>query len=537
MKNYTRSLLTVVLAVSIVFSMLCVGAVAETAEPITLTFATTKNTNIADYDTNKNTLWLEESLGINIEWVFLTDASEKFAIMVNAGDDLPDIVNISLSDADIMAYADQGVFIPIEDYIENIPDNTIKTYLESGTDIFNESDLKLITMPDGHIYGLPTKDLTSTNVWGYNAYINYAWLETLGLEVPTTTDELYTVLKAFKEEDPNGNGIADEIPMVGCADNFWNMPNGYLINPFIYYSTYKGLLSEDGQLSYMYNQEGYREALAYMAKLVDEGLLSPLSFSQDVTQYRSLVDGGDYPVVGMVTTKELSLFTNPERYRDFGCIGPLTGPNGDCWATHIVSMDTPSSTFFITRDCKNPELAFMLGDLMISPEGCMWCSYGEAGVDYQLFEKDDPSNVPFIPTAQYYCLRNYGWNTPGQNSYLAGHNPFILGDFLYTEVWDGIMDVNSAFYTRALLTENTEPYRDKAPEELVKKIIYTVDEQEQIADLDANLSSYVMEMQSAFVTGVRSLDEWDAYLSELETIGLSEYLSITQTAYDRMNDK
>ena len=49
----------------------------------------------------------------------------------------------------------------------------------------------------------------------YKIWINQTWLDNLGLDVPTTTEELYTVLKAFKENDPNGNGIQDEYPLVG----------------------------------------------------------------------------------------------------------------------------------------------------------------------------------------------------------------------------------------------------------------------------------------------------------------------------------
>lgn len=43
--------------------------------------------------------------------------------------------------------------------------------------------------------------------------INKVWLDKLGLEVPTTLAELKEVLIAFRDGDPNGNGIQDEIPM------------------------------------------------------------------------------------------------------------------------------------------------------------------------------------------------------------------------------------------------------------------------------------------------------------------------------------
>ena len=72
---------------------------------------------------------------------------------------------------------------------------------------------KLITDPDGHIYALPSSRGKSYSGSGQNMMINKAWLDKLGLQVPTTWDELENVLKAFKTQDPNGNGQADEIPM------------------------------------------------------------------------------------------------------------------------------------------------------------------------------------------------------------------------------------------------------------------------------------------------------------------------------------
>ena len=49
-------------------------------------------------------------------------------------------------------------------------------------------------------------------------WFNYDWLEKLGLEEPQTTEELYEVLKAFKTQDPNGNGKANEIPLTGSIE-------------------------------------------------------------------------------------------------------------------------------------------------------------------------------------------------------------------------------------------------------------------------------------------------------------------------------
>ena len=76
---------------------------------------------------------------------------------------------------------------------------------------------QMVTNPDGHIYTLPGKKPLRPKGCD-TPFINKAWLDRLGLEMPTTVDEWYEVLKAFKEQDANGNGDPnDEIPLTGSA--------------------------------------------------------------------------------------------------------------------------------------------------------------------------------------------------------------------------------------------------------------------------------------------------------------------------------
>ncbi len=73
----------------------------------------------------------------------------------------------------------------------------------------------LITAPDGNIYALPQVNECYHCMYQQRMWIYKPWLDKLGLKMPTTTDEFYEVLKAFKTKDPNGNGKADEIPLSG----------------------------------------------------------------------------------------------------------------------------------------------------------------------------------------------------------------------------------------------------------------------------------------------------------------------------------
>ena len=155
------------------------------------------------------------------------------------------------------------------DYFAQQDTNLEAVAEEVGTDF-----LAAISTPDGGIYGYPIYYPEANNMTKYRAWMNQTWLDNLGLEQPTTPDELYEVLKAFKEQDANGNGDPnDEIPMLGCAAGWSTDPTPFLISAFVYWDDDLMLnIDEDGQISPAYVSEKYREGLAFMKKLVDEGL-------------------------------------------------------------------------------------------------------------------------------------------------------------------------------------------------------------------------------------------------------------------------
>ena len=88
------------------------------------------------------------------------------------------------------------------------------------------------TAPDGHIYALPQWADCYHCTYPDKLWINSTWLKKLNLQMPKTTEELRTVLRAFKTQDPNGNGKADEIPMTTDAQD--SSLIAYLMNAFAY---------------------------------------------------------------------------------------------------------------------------------------------------------------------------------------------------------------------------------------------------------------------------------------------------------------
>ncbi len=167
---------------------------------------------------------LQEDTGIKIDW---TTMSESLAEQVNiriAGEELPDaFLGVGFSNYDISRYGDDGTFIDLTPYLTEEYMPNLSRILEENPDIRSA-----ITMDDGYIYGLPSGERMGTAGIGaaedYSIYsvpqfsmINKAWLDELGLPVPTTLEELHTALKAFKDNDMSakyyGNAAGSTIPM------------------------------------------------------------------------------------------------------------------------------------------------------------------------------------------------------------------------------------------------------------------------------------------------------------------------------------
>jgi hypothetical protein len=118
---------------------------------------------------------------------------------------------------------------------------------------------------------------------------------------PTTTDELYEVLKAFKEGDPNGNGIADEIPLLGATTGWNALPTNFLMNAFAYTrrGTYGGYLERASNgVRFVANTPEWREGLRYIHRLYAEELIGRETFTQKNDQAKATIENPDTEMVG-----------------------------------------------------------------------------------------------------------------------------------------------------------------------------------------------------------------------------------------------
>ena len=192
-------------------------------EDLTLTVGIPQNASVEDYDTNAFTLWLEEASGIDLEFELYmpmeNDYKSKLNTSMVSGDELPDILfGFNLGRKFYQDMGEDGYLVDLAPYFSD-KEGVAKIWwerFETLDDYYQELVLRnLWDDEEDNIWAMPRVEYSTYDVQDFQIFINHVWLEKLNLKMPTNTDELYEVLKAFKTKDPNGNGKADEIPLLG----------------------------------------------------------------------------------------------------------------------------------------------------------------------------------------------------------------------------------------------------------------------------------------------------------------------------------
>ena len=520
-----KRFLTLMIALLLVLCAIPMAASAE--ERPTLTILMAQDTYVEDYETNAFTKFIEDSMNVNLDFVLLpaSDASDKLAVMIQSGQELPDIINYSLDVTTTYRYAQAGAIIPLNDYYETLGDN-VKKVEELVPGIY-----EYIRCPDGNLYSIPTYTKGLHDEHKYKIWINKVWLDNLKLEIPTTTEELYTVLKAFKEQDPNGNGIQDEYPLVGGTG--WSQdPTIYLMNSFIHTDDGDRLIVEGGKVDVVYNREAWKKGLEYMRRLVDEKLLDPISFTQDDSQLRAMANNEGTCIVGAFAFSSITLMpvATGEWVHDYVCLAPVEGPDGVRLAYYQPTI--PTNRWFITADCKDPELAFKVGDFMFDPteEVFLRARFGVEGEHWSRPQEGDVTAWGDEYPPMYRQDINI-W-TVSQNAHWRNNAP------LYADkaCQGGVYSEELSWWDKPI-AEGVMAYVacDPAPGTFVPTLNFTEEETDEISEIRATLKTYVKESMIRFITRDMDLDtEWDKYVEELNNIGVEKFVTVCQQAYDRM---
>jgi putative aldouronate transport system substrate-binding protein len=512
---------------------------------VNVTLIADTRTHIDDYAKVEVVQYLEKLTNVHVNWKTLPSSVEAVSLSLASGEDADGYwtsnAGIGITSDQLEQYGVQEkMFMPLDALIEKDMPN----YKKAIAAVPNGVGLTKST--DGKIYALPQIDYCQHCEHSAKMWINQTWLDKLGLKTPTTTDEFYAMLKAFKTKDPNGNGKADEIGMIGAITNSWQQyAEMFILNSFVYYDPNLPVLGyyvDKGTVTSSLKLPAYKEGLKYMTRLYKEGLIYEGSFTQDADVVKKIVESGDVPVVGAAPAGYTGMFVakiGDERSRDFRPISPLKGPNGfrnapfESWPISVGHL-------VINSKSKNAEVLLKWADFFYSLEGTLYNRYGMRGKGWDLVkagstEKDYNGNP-----AVWKQLREWDPNT------------FINESFFDTGVWN--MDVNfrpscaspqgldlwSAEGNEQQLYLTTKNlYKPYAHNEMaLPPLKFTPAESLDVAALRTELQKYMQKTQFDFITGAANIDtDWSKYLDGLEKAGVSRLQAAYQKAYERQIGK
>jgi len=503
---------------------------------IELTMFCAPSALIESMDTNEFTKWYEEKTNVHIVWDAVPEQSRVERLnLILAADDLPDVIfGASVTKDDEMVYGPQGKFIDLTPYIEKhgyyikemfdaVP------YVRAG-----------ITAADGKIYSLPQVNECFHCMYGDSrAWINTALREELGLEVPTTTEELRTYLKALKD--------AGKIPLTASkpSGNSATNMNGvvvYLANSFVYTDPADSIYIEDGVVKASYVQPEFKEALKYMHSLYEEGLIDPAAFTQTSDELKQTCENPDENLVGAAQAWYFGSLGSleGERHKVFDELYPVTGPTGLAYTSYSPYRHS-TGQYVITNKCDNPDAAMKWADFLFSDEAAVrYIECGREGIEWRAAEEGELD--VWDRTAKRARIDDtsaYG-ETSNVHYYQMGPS---FRSFEYRESWyrgEGDMYGKDAYEWRLhVYTVDATKYRPDMEHIKVYPPVYaTEDDARELKRITSNIKDHRVLYVDAFVTGERDIDkEWDAYVEGFNAVELPLYLEIKQRGYDNSSFK
>lgn len=470
---------------------------------------------------------IKELTNVNIDWEVMMNAElvsgEKLPLILSRKE-LPDIILGGITDPDYLAMIDAGQCVAIDEYMEEWAPNFMKVLEESPG--LRES----ITAADGHIYAFPYTVAFGTEEYyqmaGHVTWINQDWLDAVGKDIPTTTEEFKEVLLAFKTQDPNGNGIADELPLMLEPYNMFDVYMGaWGFLPRQSVIDVRNLSIIDGEVVYAGYEDEFREALDYFHELWDLELIDPETFTQDDAMFSAKKLAN--PRVGGVfhawQSSQWRLSDDADAISEYSILPPLAGPDGDRMYPQSYIGIRKRGGAIITKDCENIELAIRWIDTLIDPK------YG-----YQ-FNTSRREGYHYVDNGgeTMEALRDYNGATNVEEDKMVDLSFTCISGSTYLRQpkTDNPFDLNNE---KAASDAIFKDYFPKG-ENLYPNVFLTTEENDRASELTAELQTYMDTFLPKWVINGGDDAAWEAHKKQLENLGVKEWVEIYKGALERYN--
>lgn len=512
-----KKILSVLMVIALVLTGLLPAAVAEKATPEVFEVLIVRDeSEQPDFLSSDFMKAMEESAGVKIEWQIFhgSDWDEQRSLLL-AAQDLPDAFfgsNCKIAD---VCVRNPELFVELTDLIPQYMPNLSKAFEADKTLLSTAQEL------DGKIYGLPRKRPFAP-VTASGLYVNKKWLDNLNLEVPDTYEDFADMLRAFKEQDADGDGDPNnEIPM--SSYNLYGIMNMYkatqeILSPFgiMTCMTPNYMMLKDGTPVFMPASETYKQAVIWMHDLFAEGVLDPEWFTQDASMYHAKLENEGGSLVGCFYgyTLDSGAGNNAD---EFVQVPMLKGPDGNRYAMGYDNMNYTGGQFFITSKCKSPEKLLAWVDGFYTNEASLQTNYGP--VPECITANEDGTYTVFVPEGEA-SLDGSAWG----HSFRDYTPAYMEKEFedqvtLPTDEGDGLK----------LLADKVDQEWVVNPFPNVKM---TADQSNELALISTDITMFAEAQFAQWIMYGGIEDQWEGYLAQLEMMQLSKYVQIYTDAYN-----
>lgn len=507
------------------------------AEPITYTMAYQRaNDDYHTIDSKELLINVAKDLNIHFEIQEIDSNSwtEKVNIMF-ASQNLPDVLWGRIDN--LANYIDQCY-----DITDLIPKYTraIQKFMDENPQYIQGESI------GGRMYSFPSVVQSQNHAHKFSLAINQKWLDTLGLAMPKTIDELTDVLRAFVTKDPNGNGVNDEIGFSFVS----GYGQGDVTATLDYVRCLFGLLNngeneskhdimvENGKVIFCPADIRYYDMLNWLHTCYEEGLIDKDGFTQ--TDADLLQKGTENRLGFVLGGWHVYQSVSMDLYKNYGYFVPTPDRYGNIVVPRMLApMDFYRHAFTITKDCKNPEYLIMMLEYINNDEVRQYSAfYGKGGVweDEVTWNEDGTTDYGWWYTTidgktrihnnndHYPTNKAYPNYSSFRASMVLGAGPHLISQDLYAM---GVVSEAQTFQR-----SREQFYSDYYYKEMFPFGQMSVDDSLKRSEQFVEIKSYLETFFSdAVINGINE-SKWDQHLNNLKKLGIDEFISDYQVLYD-----
>lgn len=471
----------------------------------------------------------QKKTGVTIKWETYasSERSTKKTTALASGN-YPDVMCMidAFRSSEIVKYGDAGLLLDISGDLAKWAPN-VKKAIDSDSSVKNS-----VTTSNGKVYSVPSVSSVEDHmVFPKKMYINKKWLDTLGLKMPTTYAEFTSVMRKFKDGDPNGNGIKDEIPF--AVDNFNPMIAGAPQGIEWRWDTDRMYVDESGKVGYFMATDAYRSSIKFLKTLYSENLLDRNVFEGE-KQVKTVTQKGN---VGCFIELAGAISLSENVINDYVLLPPLKADDNSkpTVMTNRRGQVIPFSMVITASAAKDQkkEIALRWIDYFFTPDGYIYEQNGPASGGYYKINADK--------TLEVVSVKKNGKLTKKTDSERYQVAPgYVLPSWYTTEAknkWknlsDSEMTITDKYFKNVDEKQAISTYSKYMHKRYIGNLFFSKADDAKLTSYETNLHSYAYTTGTAFVKGEQNVDtEWNNYLNELKNKDVNGLIELYQKAYN-----